>query len=368
MFAAAHAGGDEDWAALADRCLDDLGDVRRATLGFVYATDAFARDFDAIVAHLRAATGIEVWVGTVGMGVVGGAREYFDEPALAVMTVDVPADSFRLVPPGSGDGLPAELTAWTRARGATVAIAHGDGRDARLGDRLGDLCDLADSFVLGGLGSSRVALPLAAGGVGQGPLAGVVFAPGVVPTVGITQGCAPVASRARRITKAEGNVVHTLDDMPALEALQADLATLPEEVRIRASRRLHVALPIVGSDRDDYLVRNLIGIDPQSGAIAIGDQAEPGRTLMFVRRDEAAATQDLVRMARDARRRLGRAPRGALYFTCLARGPNLFGAGSRELAALRAEIGDVPLAGMFCDGEISNARLYGYTGVLALFA
>jgi small ligand-binding sensory domain FIST len=70
----------------------------------------------------------------------------------------------------------------------------------------------------------------------------------------------------------------------------------------------------------------------------------------------------------DAARRAGGATRAAVYFSCLARGPNLFGPGSRELAQLRRELGDVPLIGMFCDGEICNARLYGYTGVLGLFA
>jgi len=368
VFAAAHAGDSSDWGALVDRCLATLGPTSTGTLGFVYATDTFARDFDAIVAHLRATTGIEAWVGTVGMGIVGGEREYFDEPALAVMITSIPASSFKLLEPEAGDALPPRLLEWARASGPTLAIAHGDGRDQRLPERLNDLADLAGSYVLGGLGSSRVGLAQAAGSVGRGPLAGVVLARDVMPVTGITQGCTPLGGRARRITGAEGNVVHTLDDMPALEALQADLATLPEEARIRASRRLHVAMPIVGSDRADYLVRNLIGIDPQRGSIAIGDIAEPGRTLMFVRRDETAASQDLVRMARDARRRHGTAPRAALYFTCLARGPNLFGPGSAELAALRAEIGEVPLVGLFCDGEISNARLYGYTGVLALFA
>ena len=52
----------------------------------------------------------------------------------------------------------------------------------------------------------------------------------------------------------------------------------------------------------------------------------------------------------------------------MARGANLFGSTSPEVALLRREIGDIPLAGMSCDGEISNARLYGYTGVLALLA
>ena len=85
-------------------------------------------------------------------------------------------------------------------------------------------------------------------------------------------------------------------------------------------------------------------------------------------RGRARAARDLARMARDAMRRCRRPPRAALYYSCIARGANLFGSVSPEVALLRREIGDIPLAGMFCDGEVSNARLYGYTGVLALLA
>lgn len=368
MFRLAHAGGGDDWAAMLDSCLAALGDTKGATLGFVYATDAFAAEFDAVVAHLRGVTGIESWIGAVGVGIVAGAREYFDEPALAVMIGDVPPGKFRLLPPGARDALPEELARWSAAQAASVSVMHGDGREQLLVDRLNDLADLGGSFVVGGLGSSRATAAQVAGEVGGGPLSGVVFASGVIVATGLSQGCAPIGGRRHRITKAEGNVIHTLDDMPALEALQAELETLPPDERESAARRLHVALPLVGSDRNDYLVRNLTGIDPERGAIAIGDVAEPGRELIFVRRDAVAAARDLAQMARDARTRVAQAPRAALYFSCLARGPNLFGPGSRELAALRAEIGDVPLIGMFCDGEISNARLYGYTGVLALFA
>jgi small ligand-binding sensory domain FIST len=72
-------------------------------------------------------------------------------------------------------------------------------------------------------------------------------------------------------------------------------------------------------------------------------------------------------MANQLRRRAGAAPRAGLYFSCLARGPNLFGPDSAELAILRRELGAFPMVGMFCNGEISNDRLYGYTGVLLLF-
>jgi small ligand-binding sensory domain FIST len=115
------------------------------------------------------------------------------------------------------------------------------------------------------------------------------------------------------------------------------------------------------------VVRNLVGIDPQRGWIAIGDEVKVGASLIFVRRDRDAAERDLVRMLAGLKRRLQGPPQAGLYFSCIARGPNLFGEGSAEIAILRRELGEFPLAGMFCNGEICNDRLYGYTGVLALF-
>ncbi|MDX1434848.1 MAG: FIST C-terminal domain-containing protein, partial [Gammaproteobacteria bacterium] len=89
--------------------------------------------------------------------------------------------------------------------------------------------------------------------------------------------------------------------------------------------------------------------------------------LMFCRRDATAAEQDLRRILDELARAADAAPKGAGYHTCLARGPNLFGPGSRELGIVADALGDVPQVGFFGNGEISHHRLYGYTGVLTLF-
>jgi small ligand-binding sensory domain FIST len=88
---------------------------------------------------------------------------------------------------------------------------------------------------------------------------------------------------------------------------------------------------------------------------------------MFCRRDGQTARDDLARMLADLKRRATAPIKGAVYFTCLGRGPNMFGAPSAELAAIKDELGDVPLVGFFCNGEISHNRVYSYTGVLSLF-
>ena len=114
-------------------------------------------------------------------------------------------------------------------------------------------------------------------------------------------------------------------------------------------------------------MRNLVGIDPNHGLIAIGDMVEPGRSIMFARRDLASAQADLERMLAVIKKRLKGPPRGGIYVSCLARGPALFGDDSQELKTIRDALGDFPLVGFFANGEISHNRLYGYTGVLTLF-
>ena len=88
---------------------------------------------------------------------------------------------------------------------------------------------------------------------------------------------------------------------------------------------------------------------------------------MFVRRDPKSAEEDLVSMTDNLKGRLPGPPRGGIYFSCVARGPNMFGEEGRELSLIRDSLGDFPLVGFFGNGEISNNRLYSYTGVLALF-
>jgi len=101
--------------------------------------------------------------------------------------------------------------------------------------------------------------------------------------------------------------------------------------------------------------------------VAVAELVETGGSVFFCTRDKASASDDLERMLRSIKSGLYRAPRGALYYSCLGRGPNLFGEDSEELRVIRDHLGEVPLVGFFGNGEISHDRLYGYTGVLTIF-
>ena len=134
----------------------------------------------------------------------------------------------------------------------------------------------------------------------------------------------------------------------------------------RIAGYVYVAFPITESDTGDYLVRNLTGIDQERGWLGVGHDVAAGDRIQFCRRDHDAAVEDLERMLADVKQRCDGPPQAGLYYACVARGPNLFGSESEELRLIRERLGEFPLVGFFANGEISNDRLYGYTGVLAL--
>ena len=367
-FKAASAAA-EDWARTAKACVEALGEPPEgANFGLLYATAELAGDLGSILTFLRERTRIEDWVGTVGLGVAGSGVEYHGRPALAVLVGALPADSFRVFEP-LRDGLGSFVerhAAWVARHQPVFGIVHGDPRNQGIAQIVDDLATETSTYLVGGLTAAQASFPQVAGRVADGGLSGVLFSPDLPVVAGLTQGCTPIGP-VRSITTAQQNVVMAIDDRPALEVFREDIGELLARDLQRVGGYIHVAFPIPGTDTGDYLVRNLTGIDTERGWIAIGELVEPGRQLMFCRRDNAAAEQDLRRMLADVKRRAGNPPKAAVYYSCVARGPHLFGPNSEELKLVREVLGDLPLVGFYANGEISNNRLYGYTGVLALF-
>ncbi|MDJ0611613.1 MAG: FIST C-terminal domain-containing protein [Kiloniellales bacterium] len=367
-FKAACATG-ADWTGAAQRCIERLLPAPPgANLGFLYATSELADDLGELVAFLRERSGIANWVGTVGAGVAANGVEHHHEPALSVLVGRFPDESFRVFAPvhDSLEEFRRDHKAWVEREAPLFGVVHGDPRNPHLVEILEGVAAEASAFLVGGLSAAEGSFPQIAGAVTEGGLSGVLFQGALPVAVGLSQGCTPIGA-VREITEAEGNVIKQIDGRPALEVFKEDIGELLARDLRRIGGYIYVAFPIAGTDTGDYLVRNLTGIDPERGWIAVGEMVEAGRTLMFCRRDHEAATQDLRRMLNDLKRRGGEHPKAAVYYSCIARGPNLFGSDSEELKIIREELGDLPLAGFYANGEISNNRLYGYTGVLALF-
>ena len=358
-----------DWQAASRECLDAL-DPTGATLGFLYATDRFAPHLADILALFRKHTGIEHWVGTVGVGICTSGREFLDEPALAVMLTDIPKSEYRILPGLSdlGDVLAHADAFRIGDQPAWFGIVHGDPRNPMVAELIEHVADRTETgFLVGGLTSSRSEHLQLADQVTQGGLSGVLFSSSVAVSSRLSQGVSPLGPR-HRVSRCERNVVISLDDRPPVDVLKADLGPAGYQRLEQGGDYLFVGLPTQDADTDDYLVRQVVGIDPESGLIAVGDYLEPGQPLMFCRRDGRSAVEDMQRMLNDIKASLSGPPRGAVYYSCLGRGANLFGPNSEELKMISTILGDIPLVGFFANGEISRNRLYGWTGVLTVFA
>jgi len=370
QFRAAHATA-PSWQQAARDIVVGLGQLGAAhRLGFLYVTDDYADALSDIAIFLRQTTGVPHWVGTIGFGVSGGDTEYFDMPAISILIAPIAEDDFRIF--SDRDGRAAQIgrdhADWLTKAEAPLAIVHADPRNQNVVDEIGALAAATSGFLVGGLTASRGRMAQLADTVEEGVISGVMLSLHNVPVqLGLTQGCAPIGP-SRTITEAEENIVFTIDGRPALEILKEDIGEVLARDLSRIEGYIFAALPVAGSDRADYLVRNLIGISENEGVLAIGSAVTQGDRIMFCRRDRDSAVEDLRRMLGDLKRRAGdKAIQGGLYFSCVARGVNQFGPHSVELGIIREVLGDFPLAGFFANGEISNDRLYGHTGVLALF-
>lgn len=373
-FRHGHAAG-RNWQGTVHACVEALEPVPTdASLGFVYFTDHFVAHAGAIVDYLRRHTGVPHWVGSVGVGVIATGTEYFDEPAISAMVASFPEDSFRVFSGASRAPKPGSRTA-SGARAAHFAVVHGDPGTEDVPGLIEDMSRKVESgFLVGGLSSSRTRTLQVADDVLQGGLSGVVFSSDIGIATRLTQGCAPIRSGqgrgdpvVHRVTACERNIIVTLDDRPALDVFKEAVGAILARDLKRAAYSVLVGLPVAGSDTGDYLVRNVVGIDPREGLIAIGAPVEDGMPLMFCRRGGDAAREDLQRMLASIAADIGAKPRAGLYYSCLGRGAHMFGEKSVELELVRDGLGVFPLVGFFANGEISHDRLYGYTGVLTLF-
>jgi len=377
------------------------------TLGWLYLTDHFAPQADALLADMQQRWPGVHWVGATGVGIAAGGTEYFDEPAVSLMLAELPRERFRVF---SG----------ARPLGGFVAHSanvHADPATNDLAELIRDMsARTGTGYLFGGLASGRSRALHIADSVLSGGLSGVAFDAEVALVSRVTQGCQPVGPQ-RLVTAADRNVVTTLDGEPALDCLLRDVGLEGVEPR-EALPRLRQILVGLGSANSatettaedsatrsafdrfahrgafgaDTRVRHLIGLDPGRRGIAIADAAELGTPLAFCARNVDAARRDLTRICAEVRdelepemlpleaahaphdRRAGDAPllpssgiAGAIYVSCAGRGGAHFGAPSAELALVRHALGDVPLVGFFAAGEIARANLYGYTGVLTVF-
>ncbi len=188
----------------------------------------------------------------------------------------------------------------------------------------------------------------------------------------ITQGCRPIGEPLP-VTNAEDNVVYALGCKPAYQVLDKVFQTLSDDDKSRARGNLLAGL--AGSEyideftSGDFVVRHILGADPDTGAVVIAGAPRVGQTLQYQLRNREAAMEDLKRAFRPQRKDLSQTF-AALLFSCLGRGEAFFGAKNQDAACLSEALGGKPVGGFFCNGEIAPVCgvnvLHGYSAVAAM--
>jgi small ligand-binding sensory domain FIST len=190
----------------------------------------------------------------------------------------------------------------------------------------------------------------------------------------VSQGCRPIGEPLT-VTRAESNVVYSLGARPAYEALESAFEGLTEGEKAGAKGNLFAGLAGTEYVEDfkpgDFLIRNILGADPNSGAVAIGGFPRVGQTLQYQLRDRNAADAEWRSVLRTAAAETGRAPLASLLFACTGRGSRLFGSKGHDAGLLEEILGAHASAGFFCNGEIGplggRNYIHSYSATSALF-
>jgi small ligand-binding sensory domain FIST len=317
-------------------------------------------------------------LGCVAEGVLAGQRELESGPGAAVWAASLPGaeiETFHSLAVGTDDGV--AVTSFPELDGADLVALLVDPFSFPAAGFLSKLNEEEERApVVGGLaaggGEPDTQSLFVDGEVVYEGAVGAVLRGVPVRTV-VSQGCEPVG-RDAVITNAEANVVFELAGEPALERLKGDLANMTEQQQRSAASGGVLAGLVIDENRaeyrrGDYLMRGLMGVDEDTGALAIAESVRVGQTLRFHVRDADAADEDLRENLANAID--GDHAAGALLFTCNGRGTSLFAAPDHDARAVGEALGGDALAGFFCAGEIGPVGgkpfLHGFTATLAVF-
>jgi small ligand-binding sensory domain FIST len=343
-------------------------------LAVVFGSPHFSESAGGLIDAVYEAAGPSHSIGCIGEAIVGGRLEIEAEPAVSVLLAswETEVETFR-VEWSAGDFL-----GWPDTEGRFLLICDPFSfpADALLRDvnerQPGTV--IAGGMASGGsaVGTSRLFLD---GSVLDSGAVGARIPSGLHVVTLVSQGCRPIG-RTFTVTKAEGNIIHELAGSPPLQCIRELYAGSEETDRELLSAGLLMGRVIdeykTDFERGDFLVRGVVGADPETGAIAIGDTVDIGETVQFHVRDALSADDDLQSLLDKTQAELGDSkPEGALLFTCNGRGSRLFSTPNHDASLITSTLDLPALAGFFCAGELGPIGgknfLHGFTASMALF-
>ncbi|MGA1285352.1 MAG: FIST signal transduction protein [Prochlorothrix sp.] len=383
-----------------DRAGQDL--QGKPDLGLLFVSSAFASEYSRVMPLLRQKLELPYLLGCGGGGIIGrdalgGVQEVEEAAAISLSLARLPEVTIEPFWVQDED-LPdpdSSPQAWMDCLGLSAPaspeeqvyfVLMVDPYSVRSDELLQGL-DFAypGAVKVGGLASGRP--QQREGGLffqdrycGEGTI-GIALRGKICLKTIVAQGCRPIGS-VLRVTEAKRNVltqVQVGDDdkeMTPLEALQDIVQSLDPADRQLVQNSLFMGIACNPFQMElkpgDFLVRNLLGVDPRTGAIAVGDRLRPGQRIQFHLRDAHTSAEDLEILLKQYRQENWEAKAlGGLMFSCLGRGENLYEEPNFDSDLFRQYLGEIPLGGFFCNGEIGpiggNTYLHGYTSVFGIF-
>ncbi len=358
---------DEAIAETASRVRRELGDVA-PDLAIVFASSHHADQYAAVPELVRAALEPRTLVGCSAGGVIGGGHEIEGDPGFSLTAACLP--DVTIVPFHADEPDPPPVPAGPPPQ--LLVLPEPFSFDAETFLRQLDE-HLPGSTVVGGVASGgrqrgQNALFLD-DVVHRDGLVGVALSGNVVIDTVVAQGCRPIGE-PMFVTRCERNFLYEIDGRsPA--AVLSDLhrhASSRDKELFRSSLFLGIVMREQQEYRQgDFLIRNVLGLDGKTGAVAIGALLRTGMVVQFHLRDARTSAEDLDALLG----RYGQKPAGSLLFSCLGRGVHLYGRPDHDTDLARRHLGDVALGGFFCNGEIGPVQgttfLHGYTSAFGLF-
>ena len=358
----------------------------KTDLALLFVHPQFIPQIGELLEGVRGATGARHLTGCTGSGIIGNDEEIEDKPAVSLLVAQLPEVEIA----------PFHVTQHDLEESTGPGFWHYQ-LEVEPAENA-NLVLMADPFsiqavqLVQALGEAYTGAPivggLASGGQQPGEnrlfldeevfdegAVGVALTGRILLRAIVSQGCKPIG-QPLTVTRAEKNIILELGGRPPLAVLQEMLPQLPQNEQQLARTALFLGRVIneykEEFGRGDFLIRNLVGHDPKSGALAVGDWMRTGQTVQFQVRDGQCADEDLRHLlAKEKQHSKHSPPAGALLFSCLGRGQGMYGEPSHDVKTLQEFVGPVATAGFFCNGEIGpigdRAFVHGFTSVVGLF-
>jgi small ligand-binding sensory domain FIST len=386
-FATAISQSPQTLQAVDEVCSRALASLNgQPDLAFVFFSPHHADQSAEIAANLHGKLSARCLLGCQGESIVANDREIENAPALVLWLArwskPVEQTPFHLTLEETSEG--HSLLGWPDD---LQQVDPAESVILMLGDPFSfpaDGClhlvneDFPGLRVMGGMSSGaqqpgQSPLLLGAEALNEGAV-GVLLQGGPRIRSVVSQGCRPIGKHLV-ITRARDNIIFELGGKPALVQLQELWQSLSQADQSLVQQGLHIGRVLTEYKgefhRGDFLVRNVMGLDRENGAIAITDRVRVGQTVQFHVRDAATADEDLHELLQIDLSAHEHRPAGALLFTCNGRGTRLFDVADHDAKVVRAEAGELPVAGFFAQGELGPIGgqncIHGFTASVVLF-